>query len=125
MLAVGVILGVIGQFEKVGMIRDGSMSPVGFLAGLLPYAVPGFLVHLVARGRNWARIVVALCAVVAFASYLDELANIGVSGRVVEGLFYRYDVTGVVTHVLPHLANSVALVLLFWPARAWFQRSDR
>jgi len=75
----------------------------------------------IARGRNWARIVLLLFTLFVLARLAFQLWG---WQSLPDGVHMVLDPYALAIAVLPVLLNIVACILLFAPGRHWFERRD-
>jgi len=91
---------------------------IAFVWPLIKFGFALWICFQIARGRNWARWL-PLAAVV-FGVYSLWL-NIQM---VPTGIRYAVDPWKLTTYLLPTVLYFAAVILLFWPGRAWFRQRE-
>jgi len=93
-------------------MQSGEMSAIQWLAQLIGLLVTAFLIVMIGRGRNWARIVFMVLM----------LLGIAFSGYVLRRLYY-VSPNDLLALAVPPAFNLVAMFVVFVPGREWFRRA--
>jgi hypothetical protein len=109
------------QVMNLSEVGNGEMSGVAWIADWIWVAaiiVAGFFI---ARGRDWARWVFGIITLHVIYEYLDARLFIASFGEGVEEFVAPFSLW-----ILPmsSLFAVAAIILVFGPGRAWFERVD-
>jgi len=123
-LALMAVVIVMSALQVISLVRPMSEAMISGLTFLLQVAVLAFYVWVfvaIARGRNWARILLllfTLFGVVKMAFHLWGWLALP------DGVHMTLDRMALAVAVFPILLNVVACTLLLGPARRWFKYLD-
>lgn len=111
-LAIVLVVGVLRMFSTTSLHSVGLSPPFFIAATLVSTALVGFLIAMIADGRNWARVVYTV--IVAY-SVVRAIAIAAAVSQVP---------ADVAVALATRIANLLAIVLLFTPAaNAWFRQA--
>ena len=124
LIAIGLIVGAL-LIELLGTLKallDANFyvaNPRGLVIFAAQFVLLGVISHQIAQGRRWARLVLLILTLLAFAQLCW---GVGYIWRVApEAWDLLVDPQYLLTNILPLLMNFVALHLLYFSSGDWFR----
>jgi hypothetical protein len=110
-IAIGCLVALWGRI----LWYDGAavVSPYKLGGVILGALIWSFLCFHIGRGKNWARVLLAILAIYDTGSMLVQFKYVYVMAVL--------GTTDLALYVVRPVAAIAGLILLFWPARAWFR----
>ena len=117
LVGLNVMLSLVGMLRSWEYVRNGAMSGLDMFWLLLRLGLLVWICFAIVRGRNWARILLAVLTVLGlFSLGVALIALLKYDMRILPSL----DSTVLMT--LPSLLSIAAIYLLFVPGRSWFAK---
>lgn len=121
LLAVYVVLGILRLVALVRPMNEAMISALYFLGQVAVVAIHVWVWIAIARGRNWARIVLLVFTLLAIARLAIQLWG---WQSLPGGVHMVLDPYALAVGLIPVLLIIVACILLFVPGRRWFENRD-
>ena len=120
LLAINILFGLVGAIGAWSAVNQAMISGLDWLLQWVRLGVLVWMCFAIARGRNWARIVLLLLTALGLFNLVATM--VATSRMMPIGMLFADDHMRLLILVFPALLPCVALYLLFFPGRSWFER---